>query len=96
MGKHYENLLENVNRQAALRVTTAYRTSPTTAILVIAKIARIKLTVQESREVSKKEPALKRRLESEETYSDSKNGRKMLITGAKHHGQTPMISLPNS
>lgn len=49
--KCYENLLENINRQAALRITAAYRTAPTTAILVISKIAPIKLLVQERREV---------------------------------------------
>lgn len=41
-----ENHLESVNRKLALMVTGAYRTSPTAALLVLAKIPPIKLLVE--------------------------------------------------
>lgn len=40
-------MLERVNRAAALRVCSAYRTAPTTAILLLAGIAPIKLSINE-------------------------------------------------
>lgn len=45
--KKYELMLESVNRRMAIRITSAYRTVPTKAILVIAGILPIKLKVEE-------------------------------------------------
>lgn len=45
--KRYETMLERVNRRIGLRVTAAYRTAPTTAVLVLAGIPPIRLRVEE-------------------------------------------------
>ncbi|XP_030754182.1 uncharacterized protein LOC115880977 [Sitophilus oryzae] len=45
--KLYENILDSINRKIALRVTSAYRTSPTKAILVLAGIPPIKLQTEQ-------------------------------------------------
>lgn len=45
--KHYEEILEKLNRRMALKITQAYRTAPTTALLVLAKTPPIKLQVKE-------------------------------------------------
>jgi len=52
--KAHENTMETINRKLALMVTGAYRTSPTAAILVLAKIPPVKLMVEERIEVHKK------------------------------------------
>jgi len=45
--KHYEDILERLNRGMALKITQAYRTAPTMALLVLAKTPPIKLQVKE-------------------------------------------------
>lgn len=45
--KKYELMLERINRKMAIRITSAYRTVPTTAILVLAGNLPIKLSVEE-------------------------------------------------
>lgn len=45
--KHYENMLEKLNRRMAIRITSAYRTAPTTALLVIAGTPPIKEKIKE-------------------------------------------------
>jgi len=44
--KKYEHLLEKVNRKMALLITAAYRTAPTTAILVLADVPPVALTLK--------------------------------------------------
>lgn len=51
--KHYNNMLEQINRKMAIRITAAYRTVPTTAVLAIAGLPPIKLQVEERAMVEK-------------------------------------------
>ena len=44
---HYRALLERLNRRMALRVTAAYRTAPTEAVLVLAGLPPIDLQIKE-------------------------------------------------
>lgn len=44
--KKYEHLLEKVTRKMALLITAAYRTAPTTAILVLADVPPVALTLK--------------------------------------------------
>lgn len=50
----HENTMETINRKLALMVTGAYRTSPTAAILVLAKIPPVRIMVEERIEVHDK------------------------------------------
>lgn len=45
--KYYHNILEKAVRKAALRITTAYVTAPTTALLALAKTPPIALQIEE-------------------------------------------------
>ena len=51
--KHYENMLERINRKLALRVASAYCTCPTVAVLCLAKIPPVSLLIQERNQIYK-------------------------------------------
>ncbi|KAJ8932450.1 hypothetical protein NQ314_014646 [Rhamnusium bicolor] len=53
--KHYENMLEQLNRKLAIKVIAAYRTIPTEAALALAGMPPIKLKVQERASIQTKE-----------------------------------------
>lgn len=86
MGKYPE---ENINRlKAALRVTVAYSTAPTTAILIIAKIAPIKLSILERREVYQKGARHSRNLQGQQQWETYEGHTKIFIKNVEHWCQT--------
>ncbi|XP_030763253.1 uncharacterized protein LOC115887872 [Sitophilus oryzae] len=54
--KHYENMLERINRKLALRVASAYCTCPTVAVLCLVKIHPVSLLIQERNQIYKNGP----------------------------------------
>jgi len=107
MGTHTElqTLLKPTRQHKQTGCTKSNRTAPTTAILVIAKIAPIKLTIKEIREVYQKGSGfVYKKQDAGETYSGKRNGKHMRdmrkslsktsINGAKLHGQERMSSSP--
>ncbi|XP_030754380.1 uncharacterized protein LOC115881140 [Sitophilus oryzae] len=53
--KHYENMLERINRKLTVRVASAYCTCPTVAVLCLAKIPPVRLLIQERHQIYKME-----------------------------------------
>ncbi|XP_030759060.1 uncharacterized protein LOC115884578 [Sitophilus oryzae] len=59
--KHYENMLERINRKLALRVASAYCTCPTVAVLCLAKIPPVSLLNQERNQIYKNETSFRKK-----------------------------------